>query len=226
MIIAIGVLGMGLFQTLFPIGIDETSAPLGGILMATMPIHVVLLTLVFRLETPSLRAIIGVVLTIGGLGIIIFSANASEVVGQTTIRGILFVVLAEFGYAIHTTFLRPFMRKYPTMQVTGLAMSVSVIVYQIVFLPDMLRINFRAIHPIGYLTVIYSGIVALFVANLLWNFCVRKIGSTKVSVYGNLPPVVVLILSAMLFGDLLEPLQILGSFIIFGGVVLVQLPSR
>src|SRR5690606_31146788 len=134
-IILVGLVGLGVFQTLFPIGIDETSAPLGGILMATMPIHVVLLAIGFRLEKPQWKSIAGVILTLVGLMFITLSANDSGVATETTVRGILFVVLAELGYGVNTTFLRPYMKRYPPLQVTGLAMAVSVVFYLLVYLP-------------------------------------------------------------------------------------------
>ena len=225
-IAVVGLAGMGLFQTLFPIGIDETSAPLGGILMATMPIHVVVISLVFRLEKPKLKSIGGILLTIVGLALITFSAGESASDGDTTIRGIFFVVIAELGYGINTTFLRSYMKRYPPLQVTGLAMAVSVVLYELVYLSEMKALVSSQISATAWLTTIYSGLIAFFLANLLWNLSVKNIGSTQVSVYGNLPPVVVLILSAMIFGDLLNLPQMLGSLVILSGVVLVQYPGK
>lgn len=224
-IMAVGIAGLGVFQTLFPIGIDETSTPLGGILMATMPIQVVIISLLFRLEKPTWKAIAGILLTIVGLAIITIAAGESSSHEDTTIRGILFVVLAELGYGINTTFLRPYMRRYPPLQVTGLAMATSVIMYELVYLSEMRALDFTSLPPVAWLTTIYSGLIAFLLANVMWNLSVKRIGSTQVAVYGNLPPVVVLILSALIFQDLLNIVQMLGSLIILTGVILAQTRS-
>jgi len=222
-VVAIGCLGLGLFQVLFPIGIDQTSASLGGILMATMPIHVVILSLIFRLERPELKSIIGILLTVGGLIIIILASHQPDAATKTTLKGIVFIIVAEFGYAINTTFLRQFMQRYPPMQVTGLAMAVSVCIYLVVFFPDMRSLVPSEINPIVWLCAIYSGLISFLFANILWNYAIKYIGSTKVSVYGNMPPVIVAILSAILFHDVLNLVQMVGAVIILTGVVLVQL---
>ncbi len=222
-IAAIGCVGLGLFQILFPIGIDETSASLGGILMATMPIHVVILSLIFRLERPGVKSIVGVLLTIGGLILITLASHQPEAATQTTLKGIIFIIVAEFGYAINTTFLRPYMKRYPPLQVTGLAMAVSVCIYLVVYFSDMRSIVPSETNPIVWLCTIYSGLIAFLLANILWNYAVKHIGSTKVSVYGNMPPVIVVILSAIIFHDVLNLMQMVGAVIILAGVVLVQL---
>ena len=222
-VVAIGCVGLGLFQVLFPIGIDQTSASLGGILMATMPIHVVILSLIFRLERPELKSIVGILLTIGGLILITSASHQPEAATQTTLKGIIFVIVAEFGYAINTTFLRHYMKRYPPLQVTGLAMAVSVCIYLIVFFPDMKSLVPSEIHPVVWLCAIYSGLISFLFANILWNYAIKDIGSTKVSVYGNMPPVLVTILGAILFHDVLNLMQMVGAVIILAGVVLVQL---
>ena len=225
-IAGLGCLGLGLFQILFPIGIDETSASIGGILMATMPIHVVVLSVAFRLEKPRLKSFLGVLLTIVGLVLITLASHQPEVAQKTTLKGIIFVVLAEFGYAINTTFLKIYMKRYPPLQLTGLSMSVSVFIYLILYFQDMKDIVISEVNPIAWFCALYSGLVAFLLANILWNYAVKHIGSTKVSIYGNLPPVMVIILSAIIFNDLLSFTQLIGGVIILIGVVLVQMRKK
>lgn len=225
-IVLVGALGLGIFQIFFPIGIDQTSTPVGGILMATMPIQVAIISVLFRLERPGWKSITGIMLTVIGLLLLSLSASGSEVDTQSTILGIFLVVFAETGYAINTTFLRPYMKKYPPLQVTGLAMAVSVILFQLVYFPQLLKLRGTTIPPIAWATTIYSGMVAFLISNILWNLSIRKIGSTKVAVYGNLPPVIVMILSAIILKDIMSPLQMLGALVILFGVVLVNFKSE
>jgi len=234
-IILISVFGMGMFQVLFPIGVDQTSAPVGGILMATMPVHVVIIGLVFRLERPKPLGILGVLMTLGGLALITFSSGngavseagssglGSTVSSRTTLFGIIMLISSEFGYAVNTTFLRPFMKKYPSLQVTGLALITATMLFMLINGRYIVQIDFASLSSAGWWAIIYSGLIPLFASNVLWNLSVKHIGSTRVSVYGNLPPVFVLIFGAVLLQQLLFPLQIAGAVIVLAGVILVQL---
>lgn len=239
-IIVISSLGMALFQILFPLGVDQTSAPLGGILMATMPVHVVIISLMFRLERPRLISIAGVLLTVLGLGIImaasgigsggsiggIEAGNAADLGDETTLFGIAMIVISEFGYAINTTFLRPFMKKYPSLQVTGLALTVAVVLFLGVNGRYLVRLNFSEVSQQTWWAVLYSGLFPLFVCNVLWNLSVKHIGSTRVAVYGNLPPVFVLLFGAIILNQVLYSLQIVGAAVVLTGVVMVQMREK
>lgn len=222
----LGLFGLGLFQVLFPIGIDETSTPVGGILMATMPIHVAVLNLVFKLEKPSWRTIAGILLTVAGLAFIGFSSTGQADATQTTLRGVVCVVMAEFGYAVNTTFIKSFLKRYSVLQVTGLTMSAGTIAFFAVNMPQMLKLDLLGMAEQAWVTTLYSGLVGYMLANIAWNRAVGLIGGTRVSIYGNVPPVFVLLLGAVVFGELLQPLQIAGTVVILAGVVLVQAKVR
>lgn len=222
----LGGAGLGLFQILFPLGISQTSTPIGGILMATMPIHVALLSTIFKLEKRSWKVLAGALLSILGLFLIAHSSTLPSDAGRTTLRGILFVVIAEFGYAVNTTFVKPFLKRYSAMQVTSVTLCTSSIVFLVYAFPTMVSSDYGQMKINLWLTALYSGWIGLLFSNIIWNRMINRIGSSRVAIYGNLLPVNVLILSAIFFGELLIPLQVLGAAIILIAVVIVQLPSR
>ncbi len=225
-IIGLSIIGLGFFQVLFPIGIHETSAPVGGVLMATAPVHVAFLSSLFKLEKPTLRMVAGIGFTVVGIALIGFTTNTGDVIGNTTIRGVLFVVISELGYAVNTTFLKPFMKKYPSMQITGVAMTVCTVLYVMLFFPQIRVMNISTISFTAWWTALYSGLIAFMLCNVIWHMAVHRIGSVRVSVYGNMPSVFVIILSAIFLGQVLLLVEAVGTLIILAGVVLVQLKSR
>ncbi|MGM0432538.1 MAG: DMT family transporter, partial [Spirochaetota bacterium] len=162
-------------------------------------------------------------LTIVGLAIITLSSRESKNPGETTVLGVMFLILAEAGFAIYSTFLRTYMKKYTTLQVAGTAIGVSAIVYAAIYFPELARVNYRMLPVEGWLLVIYSGVAPLVLGNLLWNYSIKHIGSTRASVYGNLPPFFVLLLSALLLGELLNVIQLVGGMVTILGVIIVQL---
>lgn len=218
----LGIGGFGVFQLLFPLGIDLTSPAIGGILMATMPIHVVILSTVFKLEKITPSIILGILCTVVGLTLIAFFSTQGNGQYETSLVGIILVVVAEFAFAINTTFIKGFLKRYPPLQLTGFVMGVSVLVFCGVHSKRVIEIFHT---PFSYQIILlasYSGLIALLGANVLWNRAVGYLGSAKTSVYANVPPVFVIILSMIFFKDFPHPIALLGSFIILMGVYIVQ----
>jgi len=218
----LGIGGFGVFQLLFPIGIDLTSPAIGGILMATMPIHVVVLSTLFKLEKITPSIIVGIFCTIIGLSLIaLFSTNGAQQY-ETSFLGIVLVVLAELGFAINTTFIKGYIRTYPPLQLTGFLMGVSVIFFCSLNVPTIIEVTRTPISFKIILLASYSGLIALLGANFLWNRAVGYLGRAKTSVYANVPPVFVLILSMLFLKDRPHLIALLGALIILIGVYIVQ----
>jgi len=66
----ISFVGFSGFLVLFPLGIARVSVPVGGVLMGTMPVWAVLILIAAGMQRISLRALAGVLLTVGGITLI------------------------------------------------------------------------------------------------------------------------------------------------------------
>ncbi|NQT60840.1 MAG: DMT family transporter, partial [Bacteroidetes bacterium] len=143
-------------------------------------------------------------------------------VGETTVSGVVFLVLAELFFAINSVFLKPFMKKYSIPQVTAVALVISTLMFAAILNKRIVTFDYAAISFSTWGTILYSGIIALFLSNVFWNRAIKSTGSLKVSVYANLPPVFVLILGALIFSEMLNGVQYVGAAIIAAGIVLAQ----
>ena len=90
---------------------------------------------------------------------------------------------------------------------------------------DSLLLQSDAIHNISFsvwIGVFFTGIFGLCIANIFWYQGIHYLGSTKTSVYANLPPVFGIIISYLFLKETLTVLQILGGLVIMLGVILVS----
>lgn len=221
----IALIGFTGFQVCFPLGVSLSSVPVGGILMATMPVWVVIIHLITRVEHISVKVIAGVLLTVAGIVLMSFSSLKLESDGSTLI-GMLLIITAELFFAVNTVFLRPFLRKYSVPQVTAVAIVISLFVYMVLIPSRLEGFSFSAISLAGWGTIFYSGLIAMLLANILWNRTVTHLGSTRVSVFANLPPVFTMIFSSFILGEQMQGVQYAASALIACGVFLVQLKGK
>ncbi len=221
----IGLFGFFIFQICFPIGVKYTSASISALIMATLPVNVVLINLLSKSETISFRTITGIVLSIVGITIIILGTKGGISLEGTYSKGVILLIVSEMGFAVYTVKSKFLINKYSLYQVMFLVILFSFVPFLFISAKDVLLIPFHSISAIAWTGVIFTGIFGTCIANILWYRGIKHIGSTKTSIYANLPPVFGIIVSFLFLNETLTLLQIFGGGVIMAGVILVNRKS-
>jgi O-acetylserine/cysteine efflux transporter len=66
--------------------------------------------------------------------------------------------------------------------------------------------------------MLYSGVVALSLALVLWFFSVRKVGNSQTAVYSNLQPILAIVFAHLLLGETVTTTLLLGAGVVFAGI--------
>lgn len=70
----------------------------------------------------------------------------------------------------------------------------------------------------AWLGVAYGAILATVAAPIMWNMGIKAIGASRAAVFGNLMPVVALLLSALMLGEAVGPVHLAGVTLVLVGV--------
>jgi drug/metabolite transporter (DMT)-like permease len=89
-------------------------------------------------------------------------------------------------------------------------------------MPEISRTSWLALPIGGWGALAYSGILALVLAYLFWYRGVRVLGPTRSAMYGNLQPVIALIVAWLALGETPTVVQIVGAAAILFGLVLTR----
>lgn len=221
-VISIGFLGFFMFQTLFVFGVDMTTSGNSAIIIATLPANVVLINKIFKLENITKSMVIGVILSILGVITITLGSNKEMTLSGSNIIGCLLIFLGEIAYAYYTVFSKFLLDKYSNYQVTSFIIIISSIFFLIIAFKDIMLTNWTKVPTQGWLSVSYSGILAMCITNFLWVWALGKIGSTKTSLYNNLTPIFGVVLGCIFLGETFGIVQLLGAVIVFLGLQLTK----
>jgi len=71
--------------------------------------------------------------------------------------------------------------------------------------------------------VLLIAVVASFVSTLLYHGMLQHSGSSMVTGVTSMTPIFVIVLSYILFGESLTSIQLLGSFVIVGGIYMLTI---
>ncbi|MCD6396387.1 MAG: EamA family transporter [Spirochaetaceae bacterium] len=220
--IIVSLFGFFVFQFCFPFGVKNTSASIASLLMATLPINVIIINLLSKSEKLILKTVIGILLSFIGISIIILGTNGGFSLEGTFAGGVILLIVAEMGFALYTVKAKDLIHKYSLYQVMFIVILFSFILFLLFSTNQISSLNISNISPLAWLGVSFTGIFGTCLGNIFWSKGIENLGSTKTSIYANLPPVFGIAAGFLILKETLSLLQILGGFVIISGVVLVN----
>ena len=224
-IVGLGLLGNGIYQMLFILGIDRTGAGTASLLLAGSPLITALLSALLGHERVRPRVWFGVCGTLLGISLVVGfgSATASS---PSTLGGNLLLIGATIAWSTYTVGSRPFIAKYGSVPVTAWTLWMGTPFIVLIGVRDLTKIAAANITPGMWLAVLYGGVLSIGIAYLIWYYGVSVLGNTRTSVYSNLTPALAMLVAWLWLGEVPSAGQLAGAAIIVGGVTLAQSRGR
>jgi drug/metabolite transporter (DMT)-like permease len=219
-LIGMGLLGNLIYQGLFIIGIDYTYAANAAVMLGTIPIWVALFSHFFHLERMNLYKTLGVIAAFAGIIFIVSGGAESFSLGSDTFIGDITIIAAAVVWGGYTILSKSFLKRYTPIQFSAVMATIGSISLFLVGLPNILQLQWTKISMAAYGGVLYSGLLAIGLAYLMWNYGLQTVGAVHTATYQNLVPVLGLIFGIVLLNEQLSLLQYLGSALVVTGIIL------
>jgi len=221
-IIGLGILGHLLYQVLFIIGLDLTYAANGAIMLGTTPVWVALISRIFMGQTLRWIAIAGIVTAVVGVWLIMEGSATGLTLQAETILGDFTMLLSAVVFGLYTLLSRPLLKRYSPIQLSTLIMLTGGVGVVLAGIPWVVQLDFTEVSAAAWGGIVYSGVLSIAVAYMLWNYGIRSIGSVRTSTFQNLVPVMGLVFGVLLLREPLLPLQYVGAGLTVIGIILAR----
>ena len=225
-LVGLGILGNLVYQLLFIIGVNYTLAANSAVMMGTIPIWVALLSQLFTDEKLNTFKTIGVICAFAGVAFIISGGENPISLDSDTFVGDIIILSAAACWAIFTILSRKYLAIYSPIQFSAFMSLVGFITLFLIGIPFMLQLDWSKVTAVGYGGVVYSGLLSVGLAYIIWNNGVKKLGAVRTATYQNLVPVLGLIFGLVLLGEELTLLQYIGAALVIAGIVMARIPQR
>ena len=225
-LVGLGLLGNVVYQALFIYGINGTRAGNAALMLATVPLIVTVLSVGLKHETISRAGWAGVVLSIGGIVLILWGSSRGISFGADTLRGDLIMLASALAWSVYTVLSSPYVRKYGTLPVTAFTMWIGTVGLVAVSTPSLLAQDWASVGAAAWGGLVFSGAFSLALAYILWYYGIRHLGSSRTAVYSNTVPVVALGVAWLTLGEVPTWVQVAGTVMIMGGIGLARLQRR
>lgn len=220
LLIPLGFIGTLLNQAAFFTGLETVNATTAALILSLAPITTALLASVFLKEIITRRMVLGSIVAIMG---IFFVVGKSD--GLKISSGILYILLAMLTFAVSIVMMRKLTERIDPFVAT----VYSTVIGSSMFIPVAVikePLNQVSPHLWAWVMLFVSAIVMQGLCGLIWNMQLKRVGAGKASIFLNLQPFVAMVVGFMLLGTPVTTVQIIGSMLIVGGVVLATAQKK
>jgi drug/metabolite transporter (DMT)-like permease len=219
-IASLGLIGHFLYQICFVGGVAITSVSNAALIIGATPVVVAIASALLGRERLGRLHWAGAALSVTG---IYFVVGLGASFGGATLRGDLLVVGSIFCWAAYTLGAGRLMARHSPLYITGMTMVVGAIPYVAVALPQMLEVDWRQVSAAGWASLVFSALLALNVAYLIWYMAVRQLGPARTAIYSNVVPIVAITVAAVWLKEPLTRSKLVGAAAVLTGVALTRL---
>jgi drug/metabolite transporter (DMT)-like permease len=223
-LLALGVLGNGIYQMFFAEGLSRTRAGEAALVVGASPALIALAGRLKGVEHVTMRGAVGIGLSIFGVALVVLGRAASGQAADGSLLGDVLVLCGSVCWAVYTVYLIPFTTRVSGLYVVALSLAGGSAFLLLVGGPALLAQDWH-LPARAWLALVYSGIGALVVAYLLWYRGVKVLGPTRTAMYANLQPIIALMVAWLTLGETPTAWQVIGALTIVGGVILTRVPA-
>jgi len=218
--LGLGCFGIGAAQTAFTFGVSMTSAASAGLVFATAPVWGILLGLVLGRERPTPRGVLGIGLSISGVGIVFYGGSSGS--GGDSLAGNLLALLAAVGIGAYAVFSLPLLDRHSPLAVATYSVLFGALALLPASLPFFASVGWEGVGFGPWAAICYSAVFATTFAFAGWQRGISRIGANRVLVYQYLITLAAVTAGVLILGENFGINKLMGGGIILLGVYLAR----
>ena len=219
---ALGFVGYYAASFLDFIGLQYVGAGVGRLILFLYPTLVLVLSFLFLAKRPGARELAALVLSYGGIALVVSDQVGANREGKLFLLGVLLVFASALCYAVYLVAGSQLVKRIGSMRFTAYSTLVATA-------PAV--VQFVLLEPAGALTLppsvwLYAALIATVCTVFplfLQAEALKRIGANEFALVGAASPVSVALLSALGLGEPFGPRQMGGAALVIAGVLLVSL---
>lgn len=216
-----GFLGFTVFQGLWGVALDLTTASKASVLVSTTPIFGALI-FAFQGHRLPVRAWIGVLVAFLGVFCVINNSfKAVTLSGGSLFGDAMFVAIAAV-WALYGALSRPLIARLGAARTAAWAAFLGAAMLLPLAAPGALAQDWSAVPPGLMVNFLHTALIIGCLGMLTWNGGLRRLGLPKMSAWLYLTPVSAVVLANLMLGEWLTVPQIAGAVLVISGVALTQ----
>jgi drug/metabolite transporter (DMT)-like permease len=217
-LLAMAALGIGQFGVLIALlnyGLQTLGAAVAALIFSLFPLMTLVLAALLGRERVTTALVSGVLLSIAGVAATLWPKLGLAHAGAWW--GELAVAAAALTGAICSVLYRPYLRRYPTVPVSALAMLASVLFLAVLALGEHWPARIGTFSAQAWAAIAFIG-VSSGIGYFWWLYALKHESPTRVTVFLALNPLTAALLGWSLLRETLPPSAFVAMLLIAAGL--------
>ena len=218
--IVLGITAVTIFNSALFYSLKFTQVISGVLMISTVPVMIIFISSLLKIEKTNFFQIIGVGLSLTGVLFIITKADIGLLKNLDFNRGDLIMIIAMFSWATYSALLKK--KKYELSQISLLQVVIS---FGVIFLIPLYFIDMNMGNSIKlekpfFLTLTYVVLFPGLASFFFWIKGVALIGANRSGVFLHLMPIFGAVMAMIIFDEKFMFYHLLGAVFILMGIIL------
>jgi drug/metabolite transporter (DMT)-like permease len=215
----LGAIGFGIYQTLWTVGLSQTTAGDSALLICATPIFTLLIAAAIGSDHLTRARLAGALVSFAGVGLVVLSAGGGFG-GQ--VFGNLITIVAAALWAVYMAFAAPVLRRHSPLRMTAWAVFFGTLVMLPLGIWQAASTDLSHLTVATPLAVLYAGLISVAVGNVLQFRAVQVIGPARTTAFQFLVPALTVVLAAIFLHEQVRIEQIAGGIVIVAGILIAR----
>lgn len=207
-------------------GLQYTSASKASLIIATIPVLVLALSVIFLNERLRFRVVTGLALSVLGVALLIVGDPQFQRTLAGSMIGDLLILGAVLAMAIYTVTMKDLASRQSPIDITGLLMCYGALFFTPPFLRELPQVAWGAVQPESWIALAGLALFATIGAFLSFNYALSKLPASRASIFLNCVPVVTTFGAWLILDERLSLLQGAGGALVLVAVYLTNFTGR
>ncbi len=218
--IVLGITAVTIFNSALFYSLKFTQVISGVLMISTVPVMIIFISSLLKIEKTNFFQIIGVGLSLTGVLFIITKADIGLLKNLDFNRGDLIMIIAMLSWATYSALLKK--KKYELSQISLLQVVIS---FGVIFLIPLYFIDMNMGNSIKlekpfFLTLTYVVLFPGLASFFFWIKGVALIGANRSGVFLHLMPIFGAVMAMIVFDEKFMFYHLLGAAFILMGIIL------
>ncbi len=218
--IILGVTSITIFNSVVYYSLNFTQVINGVLMISTIPVMIMFISSILKIEKTNIFQIIGVILSFIGVIIIITKVDLEILKNLDFNKGDITMVIAMFSWALYSSLLKK--QKYEISQISLLQVLMT---FGLIFLMPIYFIEyqfgFRIIMDKPFILILsYVVLLPGLASFILWIKGISLIGANRSGVFLHLMPILSTVMAMIFFKEKFMFYHMLGACFIISGILL------